>query len=251
MIKKINTNTLRMVKSAKEILILQHADNEGPGSFADYFASKGWSLRTIHMGQTPLKLSDMLNAAAVISMGGPINVYETNKYPFLKGEEEFIQNSMTRHIPILGICLGAQILAKSCGAAVSKAPVKELGWYNVNLTDTGRKDPLFEGIAGQFTVFQYHEDTFAVPQSARLLAAGDKCANQAFCCGQHAYGLQFHLEVSIDMVKDWVSEPIARGDKEFNYDMIVKASEEFDGDIRIQAFDLCRNFEKIIVQAHA
>jgi GMP synthase (glutamine-hydrolysing) len=251
MAKHINNIAIRMVKASKEILVLQHADNESPGMLADFFNDKGWTVRTIHMGQMKLKPFDMLNAALIIAMGGPMNVYETEKYPFLKNEEELLHNAMTRKIPVLGICLGAQILAKACGAKVGKAPAKELGWYNVALTETGLHDPLFAGIARQFTVFQWHEDTFDLPVSVQLLASGDKCVNQAFRCGPNAYGLQFHVEASLAMVKEWLRDPIARGDKEFNYEMIVKAGEEYDGDVRIQAFDICRNLEKIIIEAHA
>ncbi len=242
---------LSSVRSSKEILVLQHAESEDPGTLKDFFEGAGWGVRILHMGAVPLRLLNLLNAGVVVSMGGPMNVYETDKYPFLKEEEEFLHNALQKKIPVLGICLGAQILAKVCGAKVEKATQKELGWYNIALTEEGAKDPLFGGIASPFSAFQWHEDTFAVPAGGTLLATGKPCCNQAFRFGPNAYGLQFHIEVTTPTIESWVREPMARGDKSFNYDTILRFSREYEGDVKIMAFELYRNLTHIIVKAHS
>lgn len=247
---KISASAIRMVKSAKKVLVLQHAEEEGLATFADFFSGRGWSIRTINLWESPLRLGDMNNAAVIISMGGPMNVYQADKHPYLKDEEEFMQKVMAKNIPLLGICLGAQMLAKSCGAAVTKAPAKEVGWYDAWLTEAGLKDQLFTGMKQKFKVFQYHEDTFAIPQGAELLVTGETCANQAFRWGKNAYGLQFHPEVSVSIVEDWLRKPMNSGDKEFDYNAIIQASKDLDSDMHIQAFSICLNLEKITLEAN-
>ena len=188
----------------KKIVIVKHVANEGPGSIGDFFRTTAWDLHTIELyNGDPLKIS-LDEVAAVVVMGGPMNVYEEDKYPFLKEENSFIKKIVEREIPYLGICLGSQLLAKACGAAVIKAPVKEVGWFNVSLTMEAAHDPFFQGIEGPLEVFQWHEDTFTVPDGGVLLATAETCKNQAFRYGRKAYGLQFHVEVTTDMIWSWV-----------------------------------------------
>ena len=142
---------------------------------------------------------------AVVCLGGPMNVYEEASFPFLKQEDALIRDIVRKQIPFLGICLGAQLLSKACGGKVYKAPAKELGWSNVTLTPEGAMDPLFQGTGQPFTVFQWHEDTFSIPEGGTLLATSARCRNQAFRVGSCAYGLQFHVEVTPDMVAAWTA----------------------------------------------
>ena len=152
-------------------------------------------------------LPDSLDSiSGVVILGGPMNVYEEEAYPFLRSEEQFIKRVLVEEVPFLGVCLGGQLLAKSCEAPVTKSPHEEKGWFDVKLTAAGAHDNLFRGLPDSFPVFQWHEDTFAVPEGAALLAFAETCRNQAFRVGNAAYGLQFHLEVTPEMVESWAEK---------------------------------------------
>jgi len=133
-----------------------------------------------------------------------MNVYEEDRYPFLREEDLFIKEAIQRGKAILGICLGAQLIAKALGAKVFKAPVKEIGWYDVSLTKIGSQDPLFSCLPKTFPVFQWHEDTFEIPKSGKLIATSSPVSHQAFRYGEKVYGLQFHLEVTEEMIQEWI-----------------------------------------------
>ena len=139
---------------------------------------------------------------AVLSMGGPMNVYEEQQYPFLRDETRFLQEAAARDLPVLGICLGAQMIAKAAGAAVTKNRVEEVGWGTVSLTGEGLADPLFRGLPATLPVFQWHGDTFGIPAGGTLLATGEDCHHQALRF-RRSYGLQFHLEADRALLGDW------------------------------------------------
>lgn len=182
-------------------LVLTHVDHEGPGLFGGLLREAGVDVRTVrlHRGERIPGLGEL---DAAISMGGPMNVYEEALHPFLRDETDFLRAAASRGLPVLGVCLGAQMIAKAAGAAVTKSPVAELGWETVTLTDAGAADPLFRGLPRTLPVFQWHGDTFAVPEGGALLAIGDACRNQAF---RHAtsYGLQFHVEADRSSLAAW------------------------------------------------
>ncbi len=186
------------------ILILKHIAIEGAGTIETFFESQGYDFSVLELYKGEKLPSDLSNLDAVIVMGGPMNVYEEDKYPFLKAENVFIQRILKEEIPYLGICLGAQLLAKAAGAKVTAAPKKEIGWFEVTLTKDGKADPLFKGLPRDFDVFQWHGDTFEIPGSGKHLAQNKDCPNQALRVGNLAYGLQFHVEVTEDIIKDWV-----------------------------------------------
>jgi GMP synthase-like glutamine amidotransferase len=142
--------------------------------------------------------------SALIIMGGPMNVDETQLYPFLDAEVKLITQVVSAGRPVLGICLGAQLLAKALGARVYSSRVREVGWHRIELLPAARKDRLFFSAPGSFDVLQWHGDTFDLPEGAVHLVQSDRCANQAFRWGASAWGLQFHLEVTPEMVDDWV-----------------------------------------------
>jgi GMP synthase (glutamine-hydrolysing) len=185
------------------LLFIKHIDIEGPGTAWDFFKEAVPGLKVIELqsgDQLPEDLSDIEGA---VILGGPMNVYDEGTYPFLKVEDIFLKEAISRDIPLLGICLGAQLIAKAAGASVTKAPVKEIGWSNVYLTAEGYASPLFAGLGHHLRVFQWHEDTFDVPRGGQLLATGAWCHNQAFRIGTRSYGVQFHIEVTDDMIKSW------------------------------------------------
>jgi GMP synthase-like glutamine amidotransferase len=190
----------------KKILIIKHVDIEGPGTIEEFLVDSGWNVSQINLGSGEMLPASPEGMDAVICMGGPMNAYEEEKYPFLKNEDAFIKQVIAFRIPFLGLCLGAQLLAKAAGAKVMKAPAKEIGWYQVSLTKDGKKDRLFRSAPSNFMVFQWHEDTFELPENGVLLARSDRCENQAFRIGKNAYGLQFHIEVTPPMIESWLTE---------------------------------------------
>jgi GMP synthase (glutamine-hydrolysing) len=183
--------------------IIKHAEIEGPGLIEQCLEEKKlpYEIVALHLG---MALPDPEAVGPIVLMGGPMNVYEEERYPFLNREDLFIKEAIQRGKPVLGICLGSQLIAKALGARVFKAPRKEIGWYDVSLTGEGSTDPLFRAFPKSFPVFQWHEDTFDIPRGAKLLATSDAVPHQAFRYAENAYGLQFHLEVTEVMIREWV-----------------------------------------------
>jgi GMP synthase (glutamine-hydrolysing) len=187
------------------VLIIKHVDIEGPGLIEYCLRQRKIPYQILCLGTDDL-LPKPDGFTHIVLLGGPMNVYEEDRYPFLRGEDLFIKEAIQRGKHILGICLGAQLIAKALGAKVTRAPSKEIGWYDVSLTEEGCGDPFFASLPKTFRVFQWHEDTFEIPKWAKLLATSTAVPNQAFRYGDNAYGLQFHLEVTTEMIRAWMEE---------------------------------------------
>jgi len=220
-------------------LVIMHVENEGPGVFGNLLEAAGIEVRVAR-----LHLGDVLPGAgevdAALSMGGPMNVYEEERYPFLRDETRFLQDAAARDLPVLGICLGAQMIAKAAGAAVTKNRVEEVGWSAVRLTGEGLGDPLFRGLPANLPVFQWHGDTFAIPAGGALLATGRDCRNQAFRF-RRSYGLQFHLEADRTLLAEWFAGTSAG-------DGILRRCDELAPEIDRHARTLFANFLAIARQ---
>jgi len=188
------------------ILIIKHIDIEGPGTLGDFLKSQGEPFQIIELGAGEALPVSVSILKAVIVLGGPMNVDEEDRFKFLKPENEFIKKILKANIPYLGICLGSQLLAKAAGAKVIKSPVKEIGWYQIELTTEGRKDPLFNGFRESDPIYHWHGDMFQIPSNGRLLAQAQGCPHQALRVGRNAYGLQFHVEVTDKSIKEWCEE---------------------------------------------
>ncbi len=199
-------------------------------------------LNIVDLSKADLLPSDLSDIKAVISLGGPMNVYEEDKFPFLKDEDKLLKEALRNEIPILGVCLGAQLLAKASGAKVVKAKEKEIGWHEVKLTAEGKIDPLFAGFPPELKVFQWHEDTFDIPLEGILLAGSKVCPNQAFRVGENAYGLQFHLEVAPDMIESWIFRYKGNADLNETKDYARKTEKQIE--------ILCANFNKLVKQRY-
>jgi GMP synthase-like glutamine amidotransferase len=186
----------------KKALAIKNIGIEGPGSLGKYLASTGYALEEIDLqggGACPANAGDY---SAVIILGGPLNVDETEDYPFLLDEFRLIENCLKTDTRLIGICLGGQLIAKTLGAKVKPNGIKEIGWYDVKSADAGRKNSLCQSLPETFPAFHWHTNTFDIPNGAERLMESELCRNQAFTYGQ-AVALQFHLEVEADDIRLW------------------------------------------------
>ena len=178
---------------------IYHMDYEGLGGIENWLVERGHTLT-----ESKLYLGDSLPSVDsfdwLIVMGGAMNIYEEEAYPWLVSEKALIRDALNQNKKVLGICLGAQLLADALGAKVLKNKVKEIGWYPINLTPEAESLLAVPStpteLAGDLTVFHWHGDTFELPQGAIPLATSVGCRNQAFIYGTNAVGLQFHLEMA-------------------------------------------------------
>lgn len=191
----------------KPVFILRNVSHETAGSLESYLVEAGMECRYFDLfRETPQQLP-LREAAALIVMGGPMSVHDVDQYPFLAAEIDWIQQAVEQQLPVLGICLGSQLLAKAMGAKVYPNRVKEIGWYPLEMLPATADDSLFANCEASETVFQWHGDTFDLPAGTVLLARSTLCKHQAFRVGRCAWGLQFHIEMTLDMVDSWLSEP--------------------------------------------
>jgi GMP synthase-like glutamine amidotransferase len=173
---------------------LQHVPFEDLANIERWAKSRGHDIsRTRLFSDEPFP--ERSNFDWLMVMGGPMNIYEHERYPWLEGEKEFIRQAIAAGKIVLGICLGAQLMADVLGGSVIANEHKEIGWFEVRLTGEGRSSPLFSALPDRFTAFHWHGDTFQIPPGAVRTAESRACANQAFVQGK-AVGLQFHLESS-------------------------------------------------------
>lgn len=185
-------------------LIFQNAEGEGPGILVDFLKRRGWDWKIISLNREETIPEDWREHSLIIVMGGVMNVYEESAYPFLKEETLIIKEGFQIKLPILGFCLGAQLMAKALGAKVMKGAQKEIGWYNVSLTEQGKKDTLLSSFPNEVFVFQWHGDTFELPDGAVRLFSSENYLNQAMRIGDINYGFQFHLEITRGMIDEWI-----------------------------------------------
>ena len=226
----------------KKALVIMHVESEGPGTLGEFLQSYGFRLQTVKLHKEEKLPRSVQQFDAIVSMGGHMSVRDEALYPFLKDEKEFLRKAIDKNIPILGICLGAQMIAHACGAAVEPANEKKVGWKNVFVTGEGRKDILFQGLPDILQVFQWHEDTFEMPHGGTLLATGKECPHQAFRY-RNAYGFQFHIEVTENILTEWFETQPECDDyiniyKEIERDYCVKSQMIYANFIWF--VDLCR-----------
>lgn len=188
----------------KSALAIRHVAFEDLGTYGPVLARRGYSVRTVDAPIDDLVAAGAETADVLVVLGGPIGAYEDDSYPFLAAETALIARRLAAGRPTLGVCLGAQIMARALGARVYKARVKELGFAPLRLTDAGHRGPLRHLDPALTPVLHWHGDTFDLPKDAVHLAATDICPNQAFALGHHALALQFHVEVSAQALEAWL-----------------------------------------------
>jgi GMP synthase (glutamine-hydrolysing) len=186
----------------KRILLLEHEADNPEGYVGKIIEEHQIPMDIIRVDQEPLP--DPAHYSAIIAFGGAQHLYEEEKYPYFGPEKALLRTSVEQNRPILGICLGAQLLASALGGTVKRHTIPETGFYDIPLTEVGKADPLYQGLAGYQTVFHWHEDTFELPFGAVLLASNESTTNQAFRYGTCAYGLQYHIELDSVMLDHWL-----------------------------------------------
>lgn len=191
----------------KPVLALRHVPHETLGNLEVELNAVGLRCEYVDLFQAnAAQAFEPGGWSALVVLGGPMNVDQTDRYPFLAREVEWIRQAIAAELPVLGICLGSQLLAKALGASVRANGIKEIGWYDVALTADAKQDRLFGDCQPVLPVFQWHGDTWDLPEGATLLATGAACRHQAFRFGELAWGLQFHWEVTPAMVCEWLCE---------------------------------------------
>ncbi len=186
--------------------VLQHIRCEPPGLFSEPLRGRGFVVETVELDEGGC-LPDLREVDLVLAMGGPMGVYEEARYPWLVAEKQWIAAAVRAGTPYLGVCLGAQLLAASLGAEVRTGDKPEVGVLPVEMTASGRADPVFGVLGSQFPALQWHGDTFALPAGAVHLGRSAAYPNQAFRFGEAAYGIQFHVEVTDSMLAEWRQVP--------------------------------------------
>jgi GMP synthase-like glutamine amidotransferase len=200
-----------------KIRIIQHAETEGEGIIRNWAEERGHAVAKtfLYRGKQLPRGNDF---DCLFIMGGPMSVHDEEEYPFLEPEKRFIAGAVSAGKKIIGICLGAQLLAEVLGAEVKKSREREIGWFDVTLEEGSGNVSLLDGFPPSFTAFHWHGDTFDIPRGAVRLAASHACDNQAFVLGGNALGMQFHLEVTPEVIESWFKAPEDRFDGPFIQD---------------------------------
>jgi GMP synthase-like glutamine amidotransferase len=193
--------------------IFTHVPWELPGLIQTEIARSGGEVVILTPADLP-RFDDVYQQSdSVVIMGGPMSA--NNDLAFLRAEERLIRSAVEDEKPLLGVCLGSQLMAKALGGRVYPNPVKEIGWSDVELTPEAAGDDLLTGLPNKFSVLQWHGETFDLPAGAVLLASSPLCRNQAFRFGKSAWGFQFHIETTQDMLQAWLAEPAMCGDLKY------------------------------------
>jgi GMP synthase-like glutamine amidotransferase len=222
------------------VLIVKNVTAEGPGTIEDHLraANTSFSLIDLEQGQA---FPDLQTYTHLVIMGGPMAVYEMNRTPYLRDEAHLIEKAINANKHVLGVCLGAQMLAHVLGARVYPGHMKEIGWYEVTLTEEGMHDPCMAALAvpgrRAAQVFQWHGDTFDLPTGAARLASSELYPNQAFRYGDRVHALQFHIEVTPGIVHGWLKNV-----KGIDFPLIDNQSTEIYGPYLARAGGFYRRF---------
>lgn len=192
------------------ILVFQHVAAEPLGTLDPLIRARGHRIRFVNFQRDPEAQPNVDRYHGLVVLGGPMNVDEQTARPHLRTELRAIERLLSQGKPVLGICLGAQLLAHALGARIGRIDTPEIGWYPVEATANGLLDPVIAPLGGSTAVFQWHGCHFELPDGAVHLARSTQCEQQAFRWGDRAYGLQFHLEMDAPLIERWLSTPAYR-----------------------------------------
>ena len=226
------------------VLIVKNVANEGPGTIEDYLKEKGIDYTVADFSgcdATEESIPDIRGYTHLVIMGGPMAIYESDGHPFIHFETAMIRSFILSKKPVLGICLGAQMIAHALKADVYSGGTEEVGWDRVDIAPEGMEDPVFSSLAVNkepyAEVFQWHGDTFDLPQKAVRLSSSKVYQNQAFRYGDKVYGLQFHIEVEPEMIKDWFGK-----EEGFDIENMLEQSGRIFPEYRKRAFKFYDKF---------
>jgi GMP synthase-like glutamine amidotransferase len=218
--------------------IIQNDPEVPPGNIAENLESMGIPF-FVHHPYLADPFPDLRDVSALIVMGGAMGANDDGSHPFLRDLKRFIREGVKLGIPYLGVCLGGQLLAAAMGARVESNRWEELGTLEVGLTADGAADPLFKGVEERLVTFQWHHDSFDIPEGGVLLAGSTACPHQAFRLGERAWGMQFHPEVTEGIIRDWCAwDPATKARTE----ELVSAWQTHEDAYRATARRLLENF---------
>jgi GMP synthase (glutamine-hydrolysing) len=203
----------------RKLLVFQHVASEPLGHLDPQLRESGFRIRYVNFGRDRHAEPDIRRYDGLVVLGGPMNVDQADRHPHLTTEMELIRAAVEAERPVLGICLGAQLLAAAMGGEVRPNPVPEIGWYRLHTRPEAGTDRLMRHFEHTpQSVFQWHAYTFAPPPGAVPLAWTRSCRNQAYRLGDHAWGLQFHLEADAALITRWLEHPAGRTEIEKHWD---------------------------------
>jgi GMP synthase (glutamine-hydrolysing) len=194
------------------IVVFQHVAVEPLGTLDALIRARGHRIRFHNFERHPDAQPNIDRYRGLVVLGGPMNVEDQHRRAHLKTELRAIERALAQGKPVLGICLGAQLLAHVLGAPVRRHERPEIGWYDLSLSSAGRADPVLGALGAQMPVFQWHAYTYDLPADAVHLARTDTCEQQAFRFGDKAYGFQFHLEADAAVIERWTGLPTFRAE---------------------------------------
>jgi GMP synthase-like glutamine amidotransferase len=230
----VNTKKHERPESAKEVAMrlhyIQHVPFEGPANIESWAKEQNWEISCTHLYRGD-KLPSPEQLDWLVVMGGPMNVYEEDVYPWLDSEKKLIRECVEKNKIVLGICLGAQLIADVLGGRVVRNLHKEIGWFPVNLLPPGPSSIPFGGLPEEFVALHWHGDTFSLPPGSIMLAESEACQAQAFSHNSgRVLGLQFHLESSVESVRSLIqncSDELVEGKYIQTADAILEPRENF------------------------
>jgi len=194
------------------LLVFQHVAAEPLGTLDPLIRRRGHRIRFTNFERHPDAQPNVDRYRGLIVLGGPMNVEDQARRHHLRTEMLAIERMLEQGKPVLGICLGAQLLAHVLGAPVRRHHRPEIGWHSMDITEAGRNDPVLAPLGERTQVFQWHRYSFEVPAGATHLARTDSCEQQAFRYGDNAYGFQFHLEMDVPLIERWLANPLYRAE---------------------------------------
>lgn len=221
------------MNSCKPVVIIQHTFHEHAAALGRALQGQGTPVRIVHVYQGEHLPDDEASVAGVISLGGPMGANDEDLHPWILPEIDFLKKCAQNQLPVVGICLGGQLLAKALGGRVERNHTKELGWLPIEINLAGKKDPILSSGGASPTVYHWHNDTFILPAEAELLASSQGCERQAYKIGERIYGFQFHPETDHHLVQEWLMTDGAEDE--------VKSSLQIFGSHSIQDIETQRN----------
>ncbi len=236
-----------MATDRPNVLVIRHEECSSLGLLKTAVKDRSIPLRYLDTPKGEVLSEAIANYSHIVVLGGAISAYEEETYSFLQYEFELIETAIAQRIPILGICLGSQILAKVLGANVYRGESgREAGWCEIQLLDEAKTDPLLKDFPPQFRVFQSHQDTFDIPPHCDRLAQSHKYPNQAFRYQNHVWAIQFHLEIDENVLSDCstviAQELVDSQIQDTTIEQMLREAEQYSPSIKPLADSLMANF---------